>query len=227
VWRRALWLYSAPRRAFSPPLTHSTWIVALAVLFVVLFAQAVLVRDLVAEKQRPFIESNDRIPEERKEEILARMQSPENYAVLSVIGTVVQLLFGYIIPALLFLFGLNFVLASSTTFKEVLSVTSLCGLALIPGDLLRTPLMLAKGTLDVYTSPAAFADPNNLPLVFALNRFDIFELYRLVLLALGLSVLARQSTKRTAILVGIVWLIFGLIGFGSVKLSSAFSQGAH
>ena len=216
--QRFAWLWSAPRKAWTLPLAHSVWIVALIVLGVSQFGQSWLLRDLVREQMVTNIEQNDRMTEEQKTEIVARMEegysSDARYAGQSLLGVVTALLMMVLVPAALYLFGLNFGLGARVPFREVFAVTAFSGLITVVRDLLRTPIMLQRETLYVFVSPAALVDPNNRALVWALDRFDVFSLYRLFVLAIGLAVIARMRPQRAAIPVVAVWLLVTLVGVG-------------
>ena len=93
-------------------------------------------------------------------------------------------------------------------------MTAFSGLIQIPRELIRLPLMLAKGSVEVYTSPAAFAATDNRAVIYGLQMFDLFDLYRLVVLAMGLAVVSALPVRRAAYPVLVIWLLFGLAGVG-------------
>lgn len=218
ILTRFLRLFSSPFRAFVRPRTKALWLVPLIVMSLFQIMQGVLLRDLVQEKVLSSISQNDRIPEEQKEKILEQMEgsmgSPMQLALQQAGGAAGTWLLVYVVPALLFMLGLNFVLGAHVRFRDVFSVVAFSALVLLPRDLIRVPLMLAKGSLDVYTSPAALVSPDSTALVFALNLFDVFELYRLFVVAAGFVTLTGFALRKTLFPVVVVWLLYGLIGVG-------------
>ena len=218
VWQRILALVASPRRAFSLPLHPSVWIAPLVILAAVQVSQSVLLRGLYQEKALAAIENNERIPEEQKQTILERMEAgqknPTAYIAQTAGGIVVGLGIGLLVPALLYFWGLNFLLGAASRFVEVFTVVVLSSMVLALRDVLLLPLKLTKGSLDVYTSPAAFVTSSNQLVIQALNKFDIFDLYRLFLLVIGFSVVALKPPGRTAIPVLIVWGLGWLLLLG-------------
>jgi len=218
VGERILAVFHAPRRAFTPPLTTSAWVVPFVILLALQISQSVLLRDLGMAKARTAIENNDRIPQEQKDRILERMEAsgsnPAARALQTVGGAVTNLLLGLLLPTLLYFLGLNFMLGAKTRFMEVFAVVLLAALVLVLRDLLRIPLMLSKQSLDVYTSPAAFVSSGSNITIQALNRFDIFDLYRLFLITIGFSVLTGKPAARTVIPVLIVWVLGWVVFLG-------------
>jgi hypothetical protein len=199
-------------------LRHSVWITALVILTVLQMSQAWLLKDLVQEEMRAGIARSEAVPEEQKDVILQRMEetyaTPAAYVRQSLFGAAGNVVLSYLLPAALYLLVLNFVLGARASFREVLAVTAFSNLIVIVRDLIRVPIILAKSNLYVFLSPAAFADPENRALIWALDRFDLFALYRLGLLALGFAAIAGLAPRRAAIPVVIVWLLVGLAGVG-------------
>lgn len=214
--RRFAYLFHDPRRAWELPLRHSIWIVALVTLSISQLAQSWLLRDLVFEQTRSNLERSERLPEEQREQILRSMEeaydSPGGFVRQAVAGVAGAALVSYLLPALVYLLGLNFVLGARASFREIFAVTSFSHLILLVRDLIRIPLMLAKGSLYVFVSPAAFVDPENRTLVWLLDRFDLFGLYRLLVVVLGLAIIARIAPKRALGPVVALWLLVTLIG---------------
>jgi len=214
-------LFTSPVRAWTPPLGRSVWIAALILLAAGQFAQGWLLRDLVREQMLDNIRQSEQMSEAQKDEILGRMEegyaSSGRYLQQILMGVVGSLLVAYLIPAGLYLFGLNFGLGARARFEEVFAVTTFSALVLLVRDLIRIPLMLSRETLYVFVSPAALVDPSNRALVWGLDRLDLFGLYRLLLLALGFAAITRMRATRAAIPVVAVWLLVGLLGIAFMR----------
>jgi hypothetical protein len=220
IWQRIVALFSAPRKAFALPWTSSMWTVPLVIVSLAGVTQGVLLRPLSNERARATIENSQRIPEEQKEQMLERIEAGQN-SPAGQIGPPIAILVGtwllaYLLPAVLYLFGLNFVLGARARFWEVFTVTAFSGLILVVREVVRVPVMLAKHSLDVYTSPAALVNPDNTALVYGLNIFDVFDIYRLIVLAIGLAVLTGLPLKRAGFPVLVVWLLYAVAGLGCV-----------
>lgn len=209
-------LFHAPRLAFTPPVAHSVWICALLVLFLVQFAQGWLLHDLTLAEQRSSFERSESFSDEQREEILKRIDegydSPGKIVMSSARNAAAMTALTYLLSAACFLLALNFGFGARASFREVLAVTAFSNLVAVLRELIRTPLMISQETLYVFLSPAAFVNPENRALLAALDRFDVFTLYRLALLTLGFAAITGLSPRRTAVPVLLLWLIVGLLG---------------
>ncbi|HDL18077.1 MAG TPA: YIP1 family protein [Bacteroidetes bacterium] len=108
----------------------------------------------------------------------------------------------------------NFFLGGESSYKKVLSVYSYTGLAVgIVGTIVRVPLVLAKGTMKVQTGLAAFLpqDMQGRFLYKLFAKFDIFTIWEIVLLIIGLSVIYKFSKGKSASGIIALWLIWIVI----------------
>jgi hypothetical protein len=211
-------LFTSPGTVFALPRSTTLWVAPLIILCLLQMAQAILLHDLIQQKSIAVLSANDHLSEEQKEKMIDQMRvAQENTGVFigqQVGGLVTVLIFTYLVPALLYLLGLNFVLGARARFSEVFSVVIFTGLIYIPKELLRIPLILAKHSLEVFTSPAAFVPADSFLLRFVCNLFDIFDLYRLFLLAAGFAVITQLPIRKTAYPVVAVWLLWAIAGIG-------------
>lgn len=211
-------LFTSPRTAFQPPLGRSVWIAALILLAAMQFTQAILLRDITREQVISGIERNDRLGEEQKEAIIAQMETgyddPGRFALQALWGVIGALLVSYLLVALIYHLALNFGLGARVPYGEILGVVTFSALIFLVRDALRLPLMMSKETLYVFTSPAAFIDPNNRLMLTVLDRFDLFALFRLVLLTFGLASVSGLPPTRTAVPVIVIWVLTGLLVVG-------------
>jgi hypothetical protein len=84
------------------------------------------------------------------------------------------------------------------------------------GSLVKVPLVLVKGSIDVRTSLAAFAPSLDLrsPPAVLLSSFDIFSIWQVVALCFGFSVLSGFSIKKSSVIVIGLWAILLVIKIG-------------
>jgi hypothetical protein len=194
------------------------WIAPLVLLSLMQFAQGILLRDLALENMRAKIERSELVPEDQKESILRDLQPgadpPGKVVGQTLFGVATFWVIGFLVPAVLFLVGLNFVLGARASFRPVFTVAAFSGLVLLVRELLRTPIMLARDTVHVHTSPAAFLSEPSAAALAALGSFDVFELYRMVVLTFGLSAVSGVAPRRAAVPVVGVWLLYLLATVG-------------
>ncbi|RPJ40330.1 MAG: hypothetical protein EHM19_13850 [Candidatus Latescibacterota bacterium] len=104
-------------------------------------------------------------------------------------------------------------------FMSLLRVVVWAKLVEVPRMLLWVPLVLVKRNAEVYFGPAAFlpgdADPR---LLSVLGSLDLFSIWFLALLVLGIAVVMRVSRRRAAaaaILPWAVWVAVKAAGAGA------------
>lgn len=97
-------------------------------------------------------------------------------------------------------------------FRSSLSVFAHVGLIDSIAFLFKLPLMLAKGTFHVYSSPALAlpSDASDTRLFKFLDSFDIFSLWKLWLLTLGFAIISGRRKGEIAALVWGSWAVYVL-----------------
>ena len=200
-----------------------SWILpaALVALLLVLPAQTVL-RPLYLEKQQAVMDQlveKGLLTEEKAHEVARAVEeqkaNPKPVALIwqTLLGMVIQIALRLLLPAALLLAGAVFVMEARTTFAPMLAVMSYGSLPAGLREIVRAPLQLAKGSLDVYFSPAALTGTEGLG-GFALNLLDLFDLWILALVILGVSSVTGMSRGRAAGLVLPLWGFYSLAKFG-------------
>jgi hypothetical protein len=108
-------------------------------------------------------------------------------------------------------------MGGETKFKKVFSVMAWSSLVGMVGQILKTFLILSKGTSrGVVTSLAILMPTPELgektPILYRfLSRFDLFTIWELIIWIIGLAVIYRFETKKSAMLVLSLWAIWVLI----------------
>jgi hypothetical protein len=108
-------------------------------------------------------------------------------------------------------------------FRKMLAYYSYASVITVVGSLIKVPLILAKGSMDVRISAAAFAPSVSLhdPLGAFLNWFDVFSIWMLVALTIGYGVLAGFKTKKSALIVFGLWGVVVALSVGATALRTA------
>lgn len=209
---RLLRLFTAPRQAFAEPRGLRFWLVPLVILFAMSLAESLLLQDLYNEWVLEAVDTNPLLSEDQRNTALEALE--EQQAGGTTVGSVVQTAFGALGTAaigafglgLFYLLGVNFGLAGSARYLEVVGVLGLASMLDVLRSVITLPLKLSQQTLAIHTGPAAFA-PDAGALTVILGSFDVFSLYRLFLLTVGLSVVGGVQVSRTAILVAAFWVL--------------------
>jgi hypothetical protein len=106
-------------------------------------------------------------------------------------------------------------------FRKMFAFMSYSSVIMALGSLIKVPLVLAKGSIDVRTSLAVFAPSLDLrsPAAVLLSSFDIFSIWQVVALCFGFGVLSGFGIKKSAGIVVGLWVVLLLIRIGFSMLT--------
>ncbi len=215
--------FVAPAKTFTDIRRKATWWLPFCIMIVVgLFFATSIDRkvgfDAVAQKsieQSPML--SDRVasmPAADRTRMLNRQATTTKYTTYGY--SAIILLWGLMV-ALLYWMTMNFVMGASIKFKQALAVWMYGAL---PGSLkagLAACLLWANvGTEGfdiknpVGTNPAYYLPDANAALKAALGFFDVFGLWTLALMVIGLAAISGK-TKGQAAVVAVGWWVFGLL----------------
>ncbi|MCA9757235.1 MAG: YIP1 family protein [Candidatus Eisenbacteria bacterium] len=206
-------LFTSPRRAFRSPRRLSFWLIPLLVILVVNVVHGLLLQDLYSEWFLEFAETNTAFSEEQRAAMIEAFEAKADAGtsvttiLQSVGGGIGSLGFAFFLVGLFYMLGVNFGLAGSARYLDIVGVLGLSSMAVVLREIITIPLKLSQQTLAIYTGPAAFAPHDGGMLSTVLGFFDIFDIARLVFITIGLSVVGKISTSRTAILVVAFWIL--------------------
>jgi hypothetical protein len=222
--RRVALVFTRPSAAFAGLAESRTeWLVpaVLVSLLVVIPGQTVL-RPLYLEKQQTVLENyveRGVLTEEQAHEAQRRVQdqtsgrSAVGAILQGVLGLVLQVGLRYALPAALLTAGAAFIMEARARYTGVLGAVAFASVPAGLREIVRTPLQLARGSLDVYFSPAVLTGTKGLG-GFALNIFDLFDLWILGLLVIALALVTGTTRARSAGLVLPLWGVYSLLKFG-------------
>jgi hypothetical protein len=190
-------VYFAPSKAFEA-VKESSWkqaLVPLLVLVLVGLASMVFLQDLMRDVQWDEtvrrIEETSRIPEEQKEAVIAQVQ--ERFDNPSTISTVI---------------GWATVALSTPIHGRLLVMTSYVYMLSILELAVKTPLMLSKWSVEVYTGLGLLGIGERGEFLHGfLAGFDIFALWRIILIAIGMGILYEKETKTFVWALLVYWIV--------------------
>lgn len=104
-------------------------------------------------------------------------------------------------------------------FNQALSVTIYAWFPRLIRGILGAIVMLSKGTTSLYelqnpvmSNLGFLFDPKTQPVQYALGTaLDVFNLWSLVLLIIGLSAMSKLSKVKSAVIVIVLWLVVNLV----------------
>ncbi len=204
-FQRMLLVFTDPAKAFTGIVAHPRWIGALVVVILVGLVSAQVTFPYIMEAQRNTFQQNPNLSPEQAEVMMQRF-APEKEPSQRIWMTLTPVVGGFlelIILAGLFTFGCSFLLGGEASFKQVMAVVAHSLLVRVPKVLLVTPLILMKQSMSVSTSLVVLipADQWISPLGVLLMQVDIFKIWGIYLLILGLSVAYRFTKGKVAALV--------------------------
>lgn len=146
--------------------------------------------------------------------------------------TVPFLLIGFIaIGALIYWLGVRLV-GGEATYQQVFSVVLYGFMPLVIRQLVQIPIVMSKQRIDprdaqtiVRSGPAFLVSLKEHPMLWALlTRLDLFAIWSLILIVIGLAVASRISKAKAAGVVIVVWSVMTLITLGFAAIGAARGQ---
>jgi len=205
---------------------------AFLIALLLVLPSATVLRPLYLQKQHAMMDQlveRGVLTEEKAHEVARQMDEqkssprPLATALQTALGLLLQVALRFVLPAAILLGGAAFVMEARTTFGAMLGVVAYASVPAGLREIVRTPLQLAKGSLDVYFSPAVLTGTRGLG-GFALNLLDFFDLWILGLLIYALATVTGMSRGRAVGLVLPLWGFYSLmkIGLKVSPLGAAF-----
>jgi len=214
-------IFFEPKRVFESLKIKPTWLVPFIIVALLGIGFFYSTYPYIMNQQVERIKDNDKIPEEQKQVIIDKMTERTHPPVwqlfLAPLGTIVVLV---AVAGILF-FVFNVILGGDSSFRRVFSVYCYSSLIAVPAMIVKYPLIMMKKDLNVQTSLALLlsAESKNSFLYSFLSSFDIFTIWQLILVSMGMGILYRYSTKKAFTATCILWIIWIVAKSG---LSSLF-----
>jgi hypothetical protein len=212
IWVDMVQLFVSPTKAFRSIAENPKWLLPFILVVVASVAfEASIGETRMADLKRQVM-SNPDYSEKDVQTRLDNIQAQRTTSIFSMrTGLGILLLTAFEFAKLI---GLSvairlslFLFTSTVDFRSVLSLCALSALVAIPETMVKIPLILAKGTTRVWTGSAAFL-PASLEgsILFGLSEeLDVFTIWQVLLIGLGLHVIARISMTKAYITIGYLW----------------------
>jgi hypothetical protein len=210
-----------PKKVFESLKNKPTWLVPFIIVALLGMGYYYFAYPMIMSEQIAKIEANERIPDSQKELIIERMGESDHPPLWQLGISPVGVLIYFALASTVLFFVFNVLLGGDSTFRKVVSVYFYSALVGIPATLVKFPLILAKKSADVQTSLALLLSPDAKEtfLYKILSSFDIFVIWQVILVSLGMGALYKYSTKKAFTTVFILWIIWIFLKSG---LSSLF-----
>ncbi|NIN01246.1 MAG: hypothetical protein GTO24_25085 [candidate division Zixibacteria bacterium] len=209
-------IFFEPRKVFESLKIKPTWVLPFIIVALLGMGFFYYTFPYMMDQQVQRIQENERIPEEQKERIIETLKEKEHPPVwqlaIAPAGSLIALV---IVSAVLF-FVFNVLMGGDSTFRRAFSVYCYSALVAIPSMIVKFPLIMSKGNLNVQTSLALLlsADAKDTFLYSVLSSFDIFTVWQVILVSMGLGVMYGYTTKKAFTAVFILWIVWILLKSG-------------
>lgn len=211
-------VFTNPGAVFENLRMHPDWLIPVLISLLITLAFSFLTQDIMLEFQKEAIYENTLIPEEYKDTAIEQMENktPMRRNLESFGGSIVQIILVYLIGAAAFMMFGNFILGGKASYKQVFSMFSWAGLIGCLELLVKLPMMLAKGSVHVYTSLAVLMDLADKKTVLfqIMNAFDLFTIWKIIVWGLGMSAIYKFSKAKGYTASITLFVIFLAISIG-------------
>ena len=220
-------IFLAPGRAFSRLKEKPTWLIPLVIVLVFnmlfVFVSSHYV-DWDKQRQAALERMRERnVPQEQIDKATEGMDKFYSSPAMRYGMPVVSALFIGLLAALFLAVVYNVSLplfGGTSDFKRTWSIVCNASLVAVPATIIRGLLVLLKRSSEVTTSLLMAAPGLKQPFLKALlTQLDIFEFWKFLLIAIGLTVVLNVKNSKSYTLVFAVWLIvmlvLSLLGMGA------------
>ena len=215
---RMIRVFHAPRETFEAVAASRTaidWVAPAAVSAIVAFAAAVAIMPLAMEEGAKAIQEQMQGQEigDEQREMMEKMAGAGQTVglVMAPVGS-----FAVLFVSALLLLGAARVAGADVGYSGVLTVSAYSSLVQALKGIIVTPLMLSKNSMIVHTGLGLLL-PAEMMNSFAgrfLAGIEIFTLWQVAIVAIGIAVLGNVDTRKALVPVLVLWLIWLLIAAG-------------
>jgi len=223
---KVLSIFFEPRKVFESLKIKPTWLVPFIIVILLGMVYYYYAYPIIMSEQVAKIQANEKIPEEQKQAIIERMGGGEHPPVWQLGITPIGGLIYLVIASAVLFFVFNVLLGGDSTFRKVFSVYCYSALVGIPATIVKLPLTLVKKSTDVQTSLAILLSPDAKGsfLYNILSSFDIFVIWQVILISIGLAVVYKFTPKKSYTTVFVLWIVYVFLKSGlSSLLGGMFS----
>ena len=149
------------------------------------------------------------LPQEQQERILGSM-SVKNIIIRGGIAILIMVPIKIILQALIYQVSLPLI-GGELSLKSSLFILSYANLISTFSGFLKVPVALISKNINVRTDLSIFLPQGSGYLWKVLSQIDLFTIWSLGILGLGLSIMGKVEKKKAYILVGMLWLAYILL----------------
>ena len=229
VFDKIIGIFSSPAETFTAIVKKPTWIIPLVILAIIQVGSFWILKDIKYEDSKKWtqkwVQNSDKFSDEQAEQILKSVEDRANPSVLRLalanVWEVVRVPLLFLILTGVFLFSGNVVLGGKSSFKVIFGVAAWASMIQALSKILDVILIYLKGTSFGVTTSLAILLPapplGKMPglLYQVLSVFDLFTIWKLIVLAIGLSCAYQFSRNKSLTMVFTVYIIFAVVAMAA------------
>jgi hypothetical protein len=212
-------IFLSPTRVFGSIKAKPKWIIPFVIFLLATAVTSYMVTPLAMEMQKQQIMTSDKYTPEQRDAAVQQMETFKGLgAIFGVVGGTIGAAIMVFLMAGIVLFMGTVIFGGSAKFMELVALVCFAGMISVLGQIVKTPLMVMKQTMDIRTSLAVLLPGNDMTsFVYTLlnTLTDVFFVWQMILIIGGVSVLYNFSKGKAAatvlIPVGVVFVIFGAV----------------
>ena len=219
-------IFVSPTETFRSLDQKPTWLVPYIIIIIFITVAQFMALDIQISDRIAMMQTQD-IPADRMEEAQAQAQGPLKYVGIVMTPIVLPIVWAVLAGILLLTANMMIGHVEGVNFKKIFSVVAWSSVVSLLGIILATYITLSKGTaygvgtdLAPLIGTPPIGEPKSL-LYRLMSKLDIMTIWQLILWTFGLSVMYKVTTKKAAIPVVTLWIIWIVI---SVALGGALAQ---
>ena len=221
---RMINIFVAPTESFTAIREKPKWIIPFVLIILISLFSAVMLQPVLSDiQEKAMIKQYEKMGMDDAE-IDDALEKATKYAALFIYpSAVIGVAFTLAIGALVWLFFANTILGAPMTFDQAMGLNVYRYLIISLGSLVKLPIMISQNSIDVHFSPATFmaSETSSGFLYKFFSHIDVFNIWSVAVLCMGLAVITRTDIKRVWPWVAALFLVYYLAQAG---LGIAFGQ---
>jgi hypothetical protein len=170
------------------------------------------------EAGRSRIENNTKLTDEQKSaavgQIDAQIEKMAGFTrIITNVSTVVGLFVFLAVVALVMRAVAAFVLNGKVGFRDAFTICALGSMVSLAGSVIKVPLIFSMESFAQAKLSIGFLLPEDMQESFLvkLADFDLFTVWYLIVISIGLSVFVKTSLKKTLVPMAVLWIAYRVV----------------
>jgi len=217
---RIIGVFVSPRPTMDNISARPNWLLPLIIVTIVGTVSGYLLSDVILQTAIDQMSNNANMTPEQVE--LARPRVEQWTRITAWASPLVFTPVFYLILAGVFMFVGNVMLGGAARYKTLFSVVCWSALITVISSLINVPVMRSRGAMESATNLAFLAPEGETQslLYFFLSQIDLFTIWWLIVLGLGLAAANRFSNEKGVTTVFVLWALYLGVAVGFKALFS-------